>query len=114
MPVPRGFKYHRFYIIYICVIQECACVWQLWLRMAVMSFFTLCLVLLWLVAPGWCSSQEFSWLGLMPMQVRSHCIPQHTWDHFPRLLHAPEPAESDLWTAACLLVGQCISANVHA
>jgi len=41
----------------------------------VMSFFTLCLVLLWLVGPGWCTSQEFSWLGLMPMQVRSHCIP---------------------------------------
>ncbi len=34
-----------------------------------MSFFTLCLVLLWLVGPGWCSSEEFSWLGLMPMQV---------------------------------------------
>jgi len=34
-------------------------VWQLWLRMTVMSFFTLCLVLLWLVGPGWCISQEF-------------------------------------------------------
>ena len=33
--------------------------WQLWLRMTVMSFFTLCLVLLWLVGPGWCISQEF-------------------------------------------------------
>ncbi len=48
----------------------CLCLWQLWLRMAVMSFFTLCLVLLWLVGPGWCTSIEFSWLGLMPMQVR--------------------------------------------
>ena len=37
--------------------------------MAVMTFFTLCLVLLWLVAPGWCTSEQFSWLGLMPMQV---------------------------------------------
>ncbi|KAL0042227.1 hypothetical protein WJX77_006708 [Trebouxia sp. C0004] len=42
---------------------------QLWLRMAVMSFFTLCLVLLWLVGPGWCTSEMFSWLGLMPMQI---------------------------------------------
>ncbi|KAL0050321.1 hypothetical protein WJX82_008957 [Trebouxia sp. C0006] len=42
---------------------------QLWLRMAVMSFFTLCLVLLWLVGPGWCTNIEFSWLGLMPMQI---------------------------------------------
>ncbi|KAA6429424.1 MAG: hypothetical protein FRX49_00818 [Trebouxia sp. A1-2] len=42
---------------------------QLWLRMAVMSFFTLCLVLLWLVGPGWCTSEYFSWLGLMPMQI---------------------------------------------
>ena len=41
----------------------------MWLRMAVMVFFTLCLVLLWLVGVGWCSSEEFSWLGLMPMQI---------------------------------------------
>ena len=33
--------------------------WQMWLRMAVMSFFTLCLVLLCLVGPSWCISQEF-------------------------------------------------------
>ena len=41
----------------------------MWLRLAVMTFFTLCLVLLWLIGPGWCNSQKFSWLGLMPMQV---------------------------------------------
>ena len=34
-----------------------------------MTFFMLCLVLLWLIGPGWCTSQQFSWLGLMPMQV---------------------------------------------
>ena len=42
---------------------------QMWLRMAAMVFFTLCLVLLWLVGVGWCSSVEFCWLGLMPMQI---------------------------------------------
>ena len=35
-----------------------------------MAFFTLCLVLLWLVQPRHsCASFQFSWLGLMPMQV---------------------------------------------
>ncbi|KAA6424283.1 MAG: hypothetical protein FRX49_05495 [Trebouxia sp. A1-2] len=42
---------------------------QLWLRLAVMTFLMLCIVLLWLINPGWCPSQQFSWLGLMPMQV---------------------------------------------
>jgi len=72
MPVPNGLNNHNFNMR---LLRMWLCVWQLWLRMAVMSFFTLCLVLLWLVGPGWCTSQEFSWLGLMPMQVRSHCIP---------------------------------------
>ncbi|KAL3155310.1 hypothetical protein ABBQ38_010874 [Trebouxia sp. C0009 RCD-2024] len=34
-----------------------------------MTFFVFCMVLLWLVQPGWCTSQNFSWLGLMPMQI---------------------------------------------
>jgi hypothetical protein len=72
MPVPNGLNNHNFNMR---LLRMWLCVWQLWLRMVVMSFFTLCLVLLWLVGPGWCTSQEFSWLGLMPMQVRSHCIP---------------------------------------
>ncbi|KAL0023014.1 hypothetical protein WJX79_008349 [Trebouxia sp. C0005] len=42
---------------------------QLWLRLAVMTFLMLCIVLLWLINPGWCPSQQFSWLGLMPMQI---------------------------------------------
>ncbi|DBA85888.1 TPA: hypothetical protein ACH3X1_005433 [Trebouxia sp. C0004] len=42
---------------------------QLWLRLAVMTFLMLCMVLLWLIGPGWCPSQHFSWLGLMPMQI---------------------------------------------
>ncbi|KAL3143143.1 hypothetical protein ABBQ38_003412 [Trebouxia sp. C0009 RCD-2024] len=42
---------------------------QLWLRLVVMTFFVFCMVLLWLVQPGWCTSQNFSWLGLMPMQI---------------------------------------------
>ncbi|DBB01839.1 TPA: hypothetical protein ACH3X1_000447 [Trebouxia sp. C0004] len=43
---------------------------QLRLRTLVMAFFTLCLVLLWLVQPRHsCASFQFSWLGLMPMQV---------------------------------------------
>ena len=48
----------------------CLAMVQLWLRMVVMTFFMLCLVLLWLIGPGWCPSEQFSWLGLMPMQVR--------------------------------------------
>jgi len=49
---------------------------QLWLRLAVMTFLMLCMVLLWLISPGWCPSQQFSWLGLMPMQVShtGHCL----------------------------------------
>ncbi|DBB14802.1 TPA: hypothetical protein ACH3X3_004411 [Trebouxia sp. C0006] len=43
---------------------------QLRLRTLVMAFFTLCLVLLWFVQPHHsCASFQFSWLGLMPMQV---------------------------------------------
>jgi len=43
---------------------------QLRLRTVVMASFTLCLVLLWLVQPRHsCASFQFSWLGLMPMQV---------------------------------------------
>jgi hypothetical protein len=56
--------------------------------MAVMSFFTLCLVLLWLVGPGWCTSEEFSWLGLMPMQVRLLLRFTHTCDNLPRVVAA--------------------------
>ena len=62
--------------------------WQLWLRMAVMSFFTLCLVLLWLVRPGWCTSEEFSWLGLMPMQVRLLLRFTYTCDNLPTVVAA--------------------------
>ena len=43
--------------------------------MAVMSFFVLCLVLLWLVGNQWCATDSYSWMGLMPMQVWSeHCL----------------------------------------
>jgi len=53
---------------------------QLRLRTLVMAFFTLCLVLLWLVQPRLsCASFQFSWLGLMPMQVllSSWCCHRH-------------------------------------
>ncbi|DBB14800.1 TPA: hypothetical protein ACH3X3_004409 [Trebouxia sp. C0006] len=45
-------------------------VFSLRLRTLVMAFFTLCLVLLWLVQPRHsCASFQFAWLGLMPMQI---------------------------------------------
>lgn len=37
-----------------------------------MLFFSLCLVLLWLVHQNSCGSTEFVALGIMPMQVRTH------------------------------------------
>ncbi len=45
---------------------------QLRLRLEVMLFFSLCLVLLWLVRQNSCGSTEFVALGIMPMQVRTH------------------------------------------
>ncbi|KAA6428794.1 MAG: hypothetical protein FRX49_01669 [Trebouxia sp. A1-2] len=42
---------------------------QLRLRLEVMLFFSLCLVLLWLVRQNSCGSTEFVALGIMPMQV---------------------------------------------
>lgn len=42
---------------------------QLRLRVIVMVFYTLCLVMLWLVRSQSCASFEFAWLGIMPMQV---------------------------------------------
>jgi len=48
------------------------CVLQLRLRLEVMLFFSLCLVLLWLVRQNSCGSTEFVALGIMPMQVRTH------------------------------------------
>jgi len=45
---------------------------QLRLRLEVMLFFSLCLVLLWLVRQNSCASTEFVSLGIMPMQVRTH------------------------------------------
>ena len=42
---------------------------QLRLRAIVMLFFGLCLILLWSVRINSCASFQFSWLGIMPMQV---------------------------------------------
>ena len=44
---------------------------QFRLRILVMIFFTLCLVLLFVVKLGSCAGFQFSWLGLAPMQVSS-------------------------------------------
>ncbi|KAL0050037.1 hypothetical protein WJX82_003243 [Trebouxia sp. C0006] len=62
----RGYRKQPYTFVQVGLVYNTL---QLWLRMAVMSFFTLCLVLLWLVGPGWCTSEEYSWLGLMPMQI---------------------------------------------
>ena len=45
------------------------CAWQLRLRTVLMIFYTLCLVLLWYVAARNCTSPQFTWMGIMPMQV---------------------------------------------
>ncbi|KAL3155626.1 hypothetical protein ABBQ38_010824 [Trebouxia sp. C0009 RCD-2024] len=42
---------------------------QLRLRTVLMTFYTLCLVLLWYVASHNCASPQFTWMGIMPMQV---------------------------------------------
>lgn len=34
-----------------------------------MTYFVLCMVLLWMVDAGTCGSSEFIWTGIMPMQV---------------------------------------------
>lgn len=68
-------------IIIIIIVIGDACKWpldvytfvlQLRLRLEVMLFFSLCLVLLWLVHQSSCGSTEFVALGIMPMQVRTH------------------------------------------
>ena len=54
---------------------------QLWLRMAVLSFWILCLILLALVGIKWCASQDFAWAGLMPMQVCLTFSQSENFDH---------------------------------
>ena len=50
---------------------------QLRLRTVLMIFYTLCLVLLWFVAPDNCASAVFTWMGIMPMQVSLFIFHNH-------------------------------------
>ena len=52
-----------------CAFGDFAVCMQRWLRVIVMTFFLLCMVLLWLVNNGTCANSEFVRTGLMPMQV---------------------------------------------
>ena len=88
---------------------------QLWLRMAVMSFWILCLILLALVGIKWCASQDFAWAGLMPMQVCLTFSQSEIFDHemlvHPRgilgepwsLCSSPVPASSGTAANASML-----------
>lgn len=55
--------------IMMCQTLPVCCASQLRLRTGLMIFYTLCLVLLWYVASKNCASPQFTWMGIMPMQV---------------------------------------------